>query len=61
MDSRRFDRNADQISQVFFHFSNWNLAVDGQPSLMRQELLIILQRAIYLNDELGKMAEKGLI
>lgn len=61
MDSRRFDRNADQLSQIFFHFSNWNLFVDGQPALMRQELLIILQRAIYLNDEMGKMVEKGLI
>ena len=61
MDSRRFDRNADQLCQIHFFVNHKVPDRAGQPSLMRQELLIILQRAIYLNDELGKMAEKGLI
>ena len=61
MDARRYDRNADQMSQVFFHIQRASVYWKGQPGLMAQELQIILQRAIYLNDELGKMAEKGLI
>jgi len=61
MDARRFDRNADQLCQIHFFFNHKLGDPEGQPGLMRQELLIILQRAIYLNDEMGKMVEKGLI
>ncbi len=61
MDSRRYDRNADQLCQVHFQFMHKLDNLHGQPALMRDEMLVILQRAIYLNNELGKMAEKGLI
>ena len=61
MDARRFDRNADQLAQIYHHMNKTSICLDGQPGLMTQELLIILQRALYLNNELGKMAEKGLI
>ena len=61
MDARRYDRNADQLSQIYFHIQRASVHWQGQPGLMSQELQIIIQRALYLNNELGKMAEKGMI
>ena len=61
MDARRYDRNADQLSQIFFHIQRASVYWEAQPALMAQELQVIIQRALYLNDELGKMAQKGLL
>ena len=61
MDARRYDRNADQLSQIFFHIQRASVYWEAQPALMAQELQVIIERALYLNDELGKMAQKGLI
>lgn len=61
MDARRYDRNADQLSQIYFHMQRASVYWKGQPDLMATELQIIIQRALFLNNELGKMAEKGLI
>lgn len=64
MDARRYDRNADQLSQIFSHFqllSTKNALAEEIAAPMRQEMLEILQRALTLNDFMGKLHEKGLV
>lgn len=64
MDARRYDRNADQLSQIFSHFqllSTKDALAEEIAAPMRQELLEILERALVLNDFMGKLHEKGLV
>jgi len=61
MDARKYDRNADQISQILWKISS--LETRGDISAFSQKITMIqaLQTALECNDMLGKMAEKGLI
>jgi hypothetical protein len=64
MSARRYDKNADQLAQIYSFFKD--LGVKGTylediAMPMREELLEILERALTLNDFMGKLAEKGLI
>lgn len=61
MDARRYDRNADQLSQIFWHFSNIPQHRRGLYQHDVEHMLELIQQALYLNDKLGKAAEKGLI
>jgi hypothetical protein len=61
MDARRYDRNADQLSQIFWHLTR----LPAQPRLEAEILITrykqLIEEALRINDELGQMAEKGLI
>mgnify|MGYP005622106339 CR=1 FL=1 len=61
MDARRYDKNADQLSQVFWHFTKLQkqFPQHGRPQI--EQMLVSLQQCMQMNDELGLMHEKGLI
>ena len=61
MDARRYDRNADQLSQIFHHITRIPVHKYHKALMYRHRMLLLLEEALKLNDELGKMAEKGLI
>lgn len=61
MDARRYDRNADLLSQIYWHLDktkHYNLETAEK---IRLRYLVILQECLKLNDQLGELAEKGLI
>jgi len=65
MDARRYDRNADQLSQIFWHYtrlqrqtSHLNMGT-GNPMVNR--MLELLQEALQVNDDIAGLTEKGLI
>lgn len=61
MDARRYDRNADQLSQIFWHLGRLNTKNNEEAAKLAMNFRHIIEQALILNDELGKMAEKGLI
>lgn len=61
MDSRRFDRNADQLSQIFFHVNRIFTTTSNPATEIKLEMLAKLEELLELNDKLGEMAGKGLI
>lgn len=62
MDARRFDRNADQISQILGHYRKIRtLIYDHEHDLMLQSAIVMLDSLLEINDKLGESAEKGLI
>jgi len=61
MDARRFDRNADLIAQILFHTDKMYVKPDSIEEHLKLELVGALHRALMANDNLGKLAEKGLI
>jgi len=61
MDARRYDKNADQLSQIFWHFTRKQREPGRQPSPRIDRMLQLLEEALRINDELGILSEKGLI
>jgi uncharacterized membrane protein YccC len=61
MDARRYDRNADQLSQIFWHYTRLQREKQPNPHPQIEDMLRLLQSCLQINDELGQMAEKGLI
>lgn len=61
MDARRYDRNADLIAQILFHTNKMYTKTDSIEEHLKLELIGSLHRALMANDNLGKLAEKGLI
>lgn len=61
MDARRYDRNADQLSQIYWHLSRLpaHPRLEAQICITRYRELI--EEALKINDILGELAEKGLI
>ena len=61
MDARRYDRNADQLSQIFWHFTRKQREYRNQPAPRIDRMLELLEEALRINDELGILSQKGLI
>lgn len=65
MDARKYDQNADKIAQVMWRINQLKLyptnSIQAHAELVREQLLQCLEQAISLNDQLGNLAEKGLI
>lgn len=61
MDARRYDRNADQLSQIFWHYTRKQREYRSQPSPRIDRMLELLTEALRINDEVGTLAENGLI
>ena len=61
MDARRYDRNADQLAQIYWHLTRSQHHNNDQAENLRKNMLTMLEAMLIANDELGKMAEKGLI
>lgn len=61
MDARRCDRNADQLAQIHHHVSRLPQHHTHELLMLRFRYLAVLEEALKINDELGRMYEKGLI
>jgi len=61
MDARRYDRNADLLAQMFWHFSRMKYYNNERAEEIRVRYMTLLEECLRWNDELGQMAEKGLI
>ena len=61
MDARRYDQNADKLSQILWHVNRLNTNNNALAAIKKDILLSVLDDALQLNDDLGQMAEKGLI
>jgi len=61
MEARRFDRNADQLSQIYHHVSRIEQHKMHQALMLRHRYLQLLEECLKINDALGEMKEKGLI
>ena len=65
MDARRYDRNADQLAQILWHYTGLkkNLPTDHNEDAHRRidRMLDLISEALRLNDNMGQMEQKGLI
>lgn len=61
MDARRFDKNADQLAQIFWHLQRQTVTSSTQANELFATYGQLIQEALEINDKLGQMAEKGLI
>lgn len=61
MDARRYDRNADQLAQIFWHLGRLETRHNPDATQMKNEMRHLIEQALTLNDALGQMAEEGLI
>jgi len=61
MDARKYDRNADLISQILWKVTQLDTRGDISAASQKMTMMTALQTALECNDVLGKMAEKGLI
>jgi len=57
----RYDKNADQLCQIIKHFRTCKHYSHERAEMWRVNALVMLEAVLELNDELGKMDEKGLI
>ena len=61
MDARRYDRNADLLAQILWHVNKIDTKGNALADMKKGILMSVLDDALELNDDLGKMAEKGLL
>jgi regulator of sirC expression with transglutaminase-like and TPR domain len=64
MDGREYDRIADLLAQIYSKYNNMKMKTHHASNIvqpMRNEMQEILERALVLNDFMGKLEEKGLI
>lgn len=64
MDARDYDRIADLLAQIYSKYNNMTMKTHHASNIvqpMRNEMQEILERALVLNDFMGKLEEKGLI
>ena len=58
---RRYDKNADQLCQIRAHLSQKSHHHNDVAENIRKNMITMIDAMLIANDELGKMAEKGLI
>jgi len=61
---REYDRIADLLAQIYTKYNNLKMKTHHARNIvqpMRNEMQEILERALVLNDFMGKLEEKGLI
>ncbi len=61
MDARRFDRHADLLSQIYWHLTKMQLTHHERAESVRVAYMNLIEAALKWNDELGQLAEQGLI
>jgi len=64
MDSRRYDKNADQLSQIIFHYTALKKTLPFQSIGAHQiadEIIELLAEALHLNDNMGQFVAQGLV
>ena len=61
MDSRRYDRNADQLAQIFWHLQRKQVTSHNEANELFATYRELIHEALLINDMLGQMAKKGLI
>lgn len=61
MDARRYDKNADQLAQILWNLNRLNTMTNDRADEIKKRMIELIHEALQWNDELGNMAEKGLI
>ena len=62
MDARRYDRNADQLAQIFWHLNRiQTYGWDALDIELLDNYKSMIQSCLKVNDIFGERAEKGLI
>ena len=61
MDARRYDKNADQLAQILWNLNRLNTIHNERADEIKKRMIDIIHEALQWNDELGNMAEKGLV
>jgi len=57
MDARRFDRNADQLAQIFWHLGRLDTRMIPEASVLRNELRFLIEQSLRINDQLAEMVQ----
>lgn len=57
----RYDKNADQLCQIINHLRSKQHFSNEQAEAYRQNMVTMLLLCLDLNNDLGKLDEKGLI
>ena len=61
MDARRYDKNADQLAQILWNLNRLSTIHNERADEIKKRMIDIIHEALQWNDELGNMAEKGLV
>lgn len=61
MNARRYDKNADQLAQILWNLNRLNTFHNDRADEIKKRMIELIHEALQWNDELGNMAEKGLI
>ena len=61
MDARRYDKNADQLAQILWHYTKLQKQLPHYAQVETQYMLELLHKCMVVNDQIGKMREKGLL
>lgn len=65
MDNQRYDKNADQLSQILWHYTKLQRKTahlnmqTGNPCV--NEMVKLLTKALQTNDDVARLQQKGLI
>ena len=64
MEPRRYDKNADQLSQIIWHYTAFKKTIPTEAIGAHQiadEIIELLAEALHLNDNMGQFAAQGLV
>ena len=61
MDARRYDKNADQLAQIMWNLNRLSTIHNERADEIKKRMIELIHEALRWNDELGNMAEKGLV
>ena len=61
MDARRYDKNADQLAQIMWNLNRLSTIHNERADEIKKRMIELIHEALQWNDELGNMAEKGLV
>ena len=60
MDNRRYDRTADQLSQVLWHYTKYNTMYRSEEvQALRHQMMFLMTQALAINDQMAELNEKG--
>jgi len=61
MDARRYDKNADQLAQILWNLNRLSTLHNERADEIKKRMIELIHETLKWNDELGNMAEKGMI
>lgn len=61
METRRYDKNADQLAQILWQLQRLRTFHQDDATELKIEMKFLISQALVINDKLGKLHEQGLI